>query len=44
MSATVKHAPRFSEENAVGIAWDLYGLRVSVKALPSERDQNFHLT
>ena len=43
MSSIVQHAPRFSETDAVGIAHDLFGLRVSAKSLDSERDQNFHL-
>ncbi len=44
MSSVVQHAPRFTEEDAACIAKDLYGLDASVKLLPSERDQNFHLT
>jgi len=43
MSSIVQHAPRFSETDAVGIAHDLFGLKVSAKLLDSERDQNFHL-
>ncbi|MFQ5398267.1 MAG: aminotransferase class III-fold pyridoxal phosphate-dependent enzyme [Anaerolineae bacterium] len=35
--------PRFSEADVCRIAWDLYGLRVTARELPSERDQNFHL-
>jgi len=44
MSSIVQHAPRFSEQEAVRIALDLFGLEVSAKQLPSERDQNFCLT
>jgi len=43
MSSIVQHAPRFTEEEAANISKDLYGLGVSAKLLPSERDQNFHL-
>ncbi len=43
MSSIVQHAPRFSEQEAVGIALDIFGLEVSVRQLPSERDQNFRL-
>ncbi|MGD9302512.1 MAG: aminotransferase class III-fold pyridoxal phosphate-dependent enzyme, partial [Desulfobacterales bacterium] len=32
-----------SEQAAVRLAMDLFGLEVSAKQLPSERDQNFHL-
>jgi hydroxylysine kinase len=35
--------PRFSEEDAAGIAAEHYGLEVSARALISERDCNFHL-
>jgi Ser/Thr protein kinase RdoA (MazF antagonist) len=41
MSSIVQHAPRFSEQDAVGIACDLFSLEVSARQLPSERDQNF---
>ncbi len=44
MSAIVKHAPRFSTEEAARIARDLFGLDTAAKQLPSERDQNFCLT
>jgi len=44
MSSIVEHAPKFSEHDAVRIAKDLFALEVSAKLLPSERDQNFHLT
>ena len=44
MSSIVQHAPRFIENDAIGIAHDVFGLDVSARKLPSERDQNFHLT
>ncbi|MBE9544187.1 MAG: aminotransferase class III-fold pyridoxal phosphate-dependent enzyme, partial [Proteobacteria bacterium] len=44
MSSIVQRAPRFSEQDAIRIAVDLFGLDVSAKQLPSERDQNFRLT
>jgi 4-aminobutyrate aminotransferase-like enzyme/Ser/Thr protein kinase RdoA (MazF antagonist) len=36
--------PRFSAQDACSLARQLYGLTVSARPLPSERDQNFHLT
>lgn len=44
MSSIVQHAPRFSEQDACRFAMDLFGLEVSARQLPSERDQNFRLT
>ncbi len=44
MSSIVQHAPRFNEQDAVRIALELFGLEVSARQLPSERDQNFRLT
>ncbi|UCH23150.1 MAG: aminotransferase class III-fold pyridoxal phosphate-dependent enzyme [Deltaproteobacteria bacterium] len=44
MSSLVQYAPRFTEQDAIGIAHDLYGLEVTAQQLPSERDQNFQLT
>jgi Ser/Thr protein kinase RdoA (MazF antagonist) len=44
MSAIVQHAPKFTENDANRMAKALYDLDVSAKLLPSERDQNFHLT
>ena len=44
MTSIVQHAPRFSEPDAVCLAHDFFGLDVSAGQLPSERDQNFHLT
>ena len=44
MSEIVKQAPHFNEADAVRIALELFDLDVSAKLLPSERDQNFHLT
>src|SRR6266699_2074440 len=35
--------PYFTEEEAIRIALELYGLRVEARALPGERDCNFHL-
>lgn len=43
MSSTVQTAPRLSQDEAVKIAAELYGLVVSATPLPSERDQNFLL-
>ena len=40
----LKHAPHFTETDAVTLAGDLYGIRAKATALPSERDQNFHLS
>ena len=44
MTSIVQHAPRFSEQEAVRQAHEHFGLDVSARELPSERDQNFHLT
>jgi hydroxylysine kinase len=44
MSSIVEHAPKFTEPDAVRIAKDLFALDADAKLLPSERDQNFHLT
>jgi 4-aminobutyrate aminotransferase-like enzyme/Ser/Thr protein kinase RdoA (MazF antagonist) len=43
MTPLVKRAPRFSTEDAVRLALDMYGLHVTAESLPSERDQNFRL-
>jgi hypothetical protein len=43
MTTAVQKAPRISLDDAVEFAAELYGLRVSASALPSERDQNFRL-
>ncbi|MGC1684130.1 MAG: aminotransferase class III-fold pyridoxal phosphate-dependent enzyme [Candidatus Acidiferrales bacterium] len=43
MSSTVQSAPRLSQDEAVRIAAELYGLAVTAAPLPSERDQNCHL-
>ena len=40
----LQHAPRFSMDQALSLAADLYGLQASAESLPSERDQNFLLT
>ncbi len=42
MTMVVQKAPRFTQDDAVRIAADLYGLNVSAAPLPSERDQNFY--
>src|SRR6185295_12192772 len=44
MTTAVQRAPRISEADATSIADELYGLKSSASALPSERDQNFLLT
>ena len=44
MTSILNHAPRFSKQEAVRIAHDNFGLDVCARQLPSERDQNFHLT
>jgi 4-aminobutyrate aminotransferase-like enzyme/Ser/Thr protein kinase RdoA (MazF antagonist) len=44
MTSIVQHAPRFSDQDAVSIAHDLFGIDACARQLPSERDQNFHLT
>ncbi len=41
--ALVRTAPRFTSDDAVSLARDLYGLTASAAELPSERDQNFQL-
>ncbi len=44
MLPPVSDRPRLREEDAVRLAADLFGFRAAaVRALPSERDQNFHL-
>src|SRR5215831_808006 len=43
MVAAVKSRPEFSERDAAALAAELYGIEASVRELPSERDQNFHL-
>jgi len=40
----LKHTPQFTEQDAVSIAKDLYGLQATAKPLPSERDQNFRVS
>jgi 4-aminobutyrate aminotransferase-like enzyme/Ser/Thr protein kinase RdoA (MazF antagonist) len=39
----VANAPRFSPDDAVRLARELYGLSLAAEPLPSERDQNFLL-
>jgi 4-aminobutyrate aminotransferase-like enzyme/Ser/Thr protein kinase RdoA (MazF antagonist) len=43
MTTAVQKAPRITQDDAIRIAADLYGLNVSAAPLPSERDQNFLL-
>ena len=43
MSSIVQHAPRFSRQDAVRVAKELFGIDATARQLPSERDQNFHL-
>lgn len=44
MSDIAAHRPRFSIEEAEVFAREVYGVTASARELPSERDQNFHLT
>jgi 4-aminobutyrate aminotransferase-like enzyme/Ser/Thr protein kinase RdoA (MazF antagonist) len=44
MSTVAENRPRFEAEEAGRMAVDLYGVRGSVRELPSERDQNFLVT
>ncbi len=44
MSGIAEKRPRFSPEEAAGLARSLYGLTGDLRALPSERDQNYRLT
>ncbi len=37
------HTPHFTDEDAVRLAQDLYGIRAEATPLPGERDQNFLL-
>jgi hypothetical protein len=39
----VEKAPRYTCDDAVRLARTLYGIDATADALPSERDQNFHL-
>ncbi|HEU4766595.1 MAG TPA: phosphotransferase, partial [Pyrinomonadaceae bacterium] len=40
----LNHTPAFDAESAREIAEEVFGLRATVRVLPSERDQNFLLT
>ncbi len=40
----LKHTPQFTEQDAVSIVKDLYGIQAAAKPLPSERDQNFRMS
>ncbi len=44
MSSVHHNRPRFSIDGAQKLAQDLYGLTAVARPLPSDRDQNFHLT
>ncbi len=39
----LKHTPQFTEQDAIAILKDLYGIQATAEALPSERDQNFRM-
>ncbi|MCB0019166.1 MAG: hypothetical protein KDE09_15355, partial [Anaerolineales bacterium] len=39
-----QHTPQFSLDEAAALVEKLYGIQAELKALPSERDQNFRLT
>ena len=43
MNPVVQFAPRLDEAEATRLARTLYGVEVSARPLPSERDQNFYL-
>ncbi|NBO63991.1 MAG: aminotransferase class III-fold pyridoxal phosphate-dependent enzyme [Acidobacteria bacterium] len=42
--SVLEHTPRFTNEEALQIARELFGIDGVVSSLPSERDQNFRLT
>jgi 4-aminobutyrate aminotransferase-like enzyme/Ser/Thr protein kinase RdoA (MazF antagonist) len=44
MPTVISQRPRFREPDAARIARETWGLEASARELPSERDQNFHLT
>jgi len=44
MASIVEHAPGLNTQDAIRIVRDLFDLKVAASQLPSERDQNFHLT
>jgi Ser/Thr protein kinase RdoA (MazF antagonist) len=44
MSFVHHNRPRFSIDEAQKLAQELYGLAAAAQPLPSDRDQNFHLT
>ncbi|MEE8584393.1 MAG: aminotransferase class III-fold pyridoxal phosphate-dependent enzyme, partial [Acidobacteriota bacterium] len=43
MPVKTTRRPAFSEQQAAGLAQELYGIEGSVRELPSYQDQNFHL-
>ena len=44
MATVFSRRPSFRREDAARIARELWGIEASARELPSERDQNFHLT
>ncbi|MBK9315022.1 MAG: aminotransferase class III-fold pyridoxal phosphate-dependent enzyme [Acidobacteria bacterium] len=44
MTSITYNSPDFSEQDAVQLAEEFYGLAVAASSLPSERDRNFGLT
>jgi Ser/Thr protein kinase RdoA (MazF antagonist) len=43
LALIAEEVPQFSDDEAISIVRDIYGLDVSVRSLVSERDQNFQL-
>jgi len=43
VTSAIRTAPRFSREDAIRFAVELYGIDATAEELPSERDQNFRL-
>ncbi|MEE9170887.1 MAG: hypothetical protein V3U73_14105, partial [bacterium] len=43
MSDVIRYRPRFTEQDAIRFARDLYNLSATAHEVASERDQNFHL-
>ena len=43
MPVLAPQVPRFTADQAAGLAFDLYGIEASARELVSDRDQNFHL-
>jgi 4-aminobutyrate aminotransferase-like enzyme/Ser/Thr protein kinase RdoA (MazF antagonist) len=40
----LKHTPQFTEQDAISIVKNLYGIDATAEPLPSERDQNFRMS